>query len=64
MMLLKRYIRLELGTLVEIGRGRKDPEWIARILASRHRSAAGRSAPAHGLFLVCVDYGGSRPTEP
>ena len=61
---LRHMVRAIVGTLVEIGRGRKDPEWIARILASRHRSAAGRSAPAHGLFLVGVAYADAVPTEP
>jgi tRNA pseudouridine38-40 synthase len=61
---LRHMVRAIVGSLIEIGRGRQPPEWIARVVGSRDRSAAGRTAPAHGLFLVCVDYGGSRPTEP
>jgi tRNA pseudouridine38-40 synthase len=44
------------GTLVEIGRGRRPPEWICDAVASRSRSAAGVTAPAAGLFLIRVDY--------
>ena len=39
------------------GRGRKPVDWIAAVIASRDRSAAGPTAPPHGLFLVRVDYG-------
>jgi tRNA pseudouridine38-40 synthase len=61
---LRHMVRAIVGSLVEIGRGRQPPEWIARVVASRDRSAAGRTAPALGLFLISVDYGGARPAEP
>jgi tRNA pseudouridine38-40 synthase len=44
---------------VEIGRGKQPVEWIDRVLASRDRATAGPTAPAAGLFLVGVDYGGA-----
>ena len=44
------------GTLLEIGRGRRSPEEIPRILAACDRSQAGRTAPAAGLTLVRVHY--------
>jgi tRNA pseudouridine38-40 synthase len=49
------------GTLVEVGRGRFPPEWLDAVLGARDRRAAARTAPAHGLFLVGVEYA---PAEP
>ena len=57
---LRHMVRAIVGTLVDVGRGRHDPQWMRNIIASRDRSQAGRTAPAHGLFLVAVGYGGSR----
>jgi len=53
---LRHMVRTLVGTLVEIGRGRRDPQWIGEVLASRQRAQAGLTAPPHGLFLVRVDY--------
>ena len=44
------------GTLVEVGLGRFSPEEVKRIIESRDRSSAGRTAPSHGLYLVMVYY--------
>jgi tRNA pseudouridine38-40 synthase len=55
---LRHMVRAVVGSLVEVGRRRQTPEWIRRVLEARDRSAAGQTAPAHGLFLVDVDYGG------
>jgi tRNA pseudouridine38-40 synthase len=57
---LRHMVRAIAGSLVEIGRGRQQPEWMTDLLDSRDRSAAGRTAPAHGLFLVSVDYADRR----
>jgi len=54
---LRHMVRAITGTLMEIGRSRQRPEWICDLIASRDRAQAGRTAPAHGLFLVRVDYG-------
>jgi len=54
---LRHMVRSMVGTLVEIGRGRRRVEWIDDVLASRDRAAAGPTVPAAGLFLVSVDYG-------
>ncbi len=48
------------GTLIEAGLGRFSSDDVKRMLRSRDRSAAGRTAPAHGLYLVTVFYGRSR----
>jgi tRNA pseudouridine38-40 synthase len=53
---LRYMVRSLVGTLVEIGRGQRQPEDIARLLAQPDRSAAGRTAPARGLFLMKVEY--------
>jgi len=44
------------GTLVEVGLGRFDPAEVKRMLKSRDRTTAGRTAPAQGLYLVKVYY--------
>jgi tRNA pseudouridine38-40 synthase len=54
---LRHMVRIIMGSLVEVGRGRKPVEWIGGLLASRDRAAAGPTAPALGLFLVSVAYG-------
>lgn len=53
---LYNMVRNIVGTLVEIGRGRKPVEWMAEVLAQRDRRAAGMVAPPQGLFLVQVWY--------
>jgi len=44
------------GTLLEIGQGRIEPEELLAVLESKDRSRAGASAPADGLFLNRVVY--------
>jgi len=53
---LRHMVRNVVGSLVDVGRGRVPPAWIADVLASRDRTKAGRTAPARGLFLVGVKY--------
>jgi tRNA pseudouridine38-40 synthase len=60
---LRHMVRNIVGTLVEIGLGRRAPASIEAVLASRDRSAAGPTAPARGLFLTRVHYG-ALATEP
>ena len=54
---LYNMVRNIVGSLVEVGRGRQSPAWIADVLAARNRKLAGMTAPPQGLFLVSVDYG-------
>src|SRR5262249_27695237 len=49
---LRHMVRSLVGSLVEVGRGKQPPEWIAHLLTSCDRSRAGQTAPALGLFLV------------
>jgi tRNA pseudouridine38-40 synthase len=53
---LRHMVRAIVGSLVEVGRGRRPAEWIADVLTSRDRAAAGPTAPPEGLFLVSVAY--------
>jgi tRNA pseudouridine38-40 synthase len=53
---LRHMVRNIVGTLVEVGVGRWQPSHVTEILASRDRTQAGPTAPAHGLFLVRVIY--------
>ena len=52
---LYNMVRIIVGTLVDIGRGRID-ESLEDIIASKDRGRCGHTAPAHGLFLKKVDY--------
>lgn len=53
---LYNMVRAIVGTLVEIGRGARHEGWAAEVLEARDRRAAGKTAPAHGLCLLRVDY--------
>jgi tRNA pseudouridine38-40 synthase len=53
---LRYMVRNLVGTLVEIGQGRRPPEAMSAILAGGERAAAGPTAPAHGLCLEHVTY--------
>jgi tRNA pseudouridine38-40 synthase len=53
---LRHMIRILAGTLTEVGKGARPPEWIANVLAARHRTAAARTAPAAGLTLEWIRY--------
>ena len=53
---LRHMVRAIVGTLVEVGRGRKPAAWMSEVLESRERRRAGPTAPATGLFLVGVEY--------
>ena len=53
-------VRSIVGTLVDVGLGRREASSIARTLAARDRQAAGRVAPPTGLVLWSVDYSGTR----
>ena len=53
---LYNMVRTIAGTLLDIGRGRLDPEVVRRALASGERSIVGPTAPAGGLYLLSVQY--------
>lgn len=53
---LKYMVRNIVGTLVEIGSGKRPPEEMKKIIESKDRNNAGITAPAHGLYLKEVKY--------
>lgn len=53
---LYNMVRIIAGTLMEVGRGRMQPEDMVSILEARDRAAAGPTAPAHGLTLVKYEF--------
>lgn len=53
---LPRMVRNIVGALVEVGQGRRPPEWIAEVLDYRDRRLGSVVAPAHGLALTAVGY--------
>ena len=55
---LYNMVRILTGTLIEVGLGKRDPEEVREILLKKDRQAAGFTAPAEGLFLENVSYGG------
>jgi len=58
---LRNMVRAVVGSLLEVGRGKQEPEWIASLLdGGGTRCDAGESVPGHALFLSGVEY----PDEP
>ena len=53
---LYNMVRIMVGTLVEVGLGKIKPEEIDEIIKSKDRTKAGKTLPAHGLYLVEVNY--------
>jgi tRNA pseudouridine38-40 synthase len=53
---LYNMVRNIVGTLIEVARGRYQPEWIAELIAQGDRGPGGQTAPPEGLFLKKVDY--------
>lgn len=53
---LHNMVRTIAGTLVEVGRGHRRPEWVQDVLAACDRTAAGSCAPAKGLTFASVKY--------
>lgn len=53
---LRHMVRILVGTLLQVGSGRRDPDDLAVVLAARDRGRAGPTAPAHALTLLEVYY--------
>ena len=49
-------VRILVGTLLEVGRGTRQPEDMPALLEARDRRLAGPTAPPEGLCLMKVDY--------
>jgi tRNA pseudouridine38-40 synthase len=53
---LYKMVRNLVGTLLEIGKGRRPVNDVVQLLQDKDRVKAGAAAPAHGLFLFSVSY--------
>ena len=53
---LHNQVRNMVGTLVEVGAGRKPVAWVADVLAAKDRQVSGPKAPACGLFFLWANY--------
>lgn len=53
---LYNMVRIIAGTLMEVGQEKRTPESMKTVLATKDRSAAGPTAPAHGLTLVKYEF--------
>ena len=53
---LRHMVRNMVGTLVEVGRGKRPSSWVRDVILSRDRAQAGQTAPPQGLFLMGVAY--------
>jgi tRNA pseudouridine38-40 synthase len=60
---LRHMVRVLVGTLVEVGRGKRTPEEFAGLLLGAPREAAGPTAPAQGLFLWRIRYEDGRKLQ-
>jgi tRNA pseudouridine38-40 synthase len=57
---MRQMNRVLVGTMLEVASGRRSVEDFVALLSGRPRSEAGPTAPAHGLYLAGVGYGGER----
>lgn len=53
---LRNMVRAMVGSLLDVGFGKKEPEWIQQMLLQKNRCAAGHSVPGNALFLVEIEY--------
>lgn len=53
---LYNMVRIISGTLLDVGLGKIEPSEIEDIINSKDRTRAGKTLPAHGLYLVKVNY--------
>ncbi|MFC7372625.1 tRNA pseudouridine(38-40) synthase TruA [Fictibacillus iocasae] len=53
---LYNMVRIIVGTLLDVGQGKIEPGSISELLRARDRTKAGKTAPAHGLYLNRVFY--------
>ena len=61
---MRRMNRVLVGTMLQVAAGQRSLSSFAALLRGAPRSAAGVTAPAHGLYLAGVGYGEERVLEP
>jgi tRNA pseudouridine38-40 synthase len=58
---MRHMVRVLVGTMLEVGEGRRSVEDFASLLSGAPRENAGETAPPHGLYLASVRYRGVTP---
>lgn len=53
---LRNMVRAIVGSLIEVGRGKREPSWIRDLITSGTRSDAGSSVPGNALFFCGAEY--------
>lgn len=53
---LRNMVRAMVGSLLDVGFGKREPQWIQQMLSQKNRCAAGHSVPGNALFLVEIEY--------
>jgi tRNA pseudouridine38-40 synthase len=53
---MRNMVRILIGTMLEVGGGRRSPDNFKKLLQGATRSDAGDTAPPHGLYLESVGY--------
>ena len=53
---MRNQVRILVGTMLEVGQGRRSVDDFGALLGGRPRAEAGETAPPHGLYLVSVRY--------
>lgn len=53
---LRGMVRALVGTLLEVGQGRQEPNWVKQVIEAQDRTKAGRNVPPEGLSLTEVAY--------
>lgn len=53
---MRNMVRILVGTMLEVGGGRRSPDSFTKLLAGAPRTEAGETAPPHGLCLESVSY--------
>lgn len=53
---LHHMVRNLVGTLLQVGRGKRPPQWVREVLESRDRAQAAQTFAAEGLYLEAVEY--------
>ena len=60
---LRNMVRAIVGSLIEVGNGKKEPDWISDLIANGTRSDAGSSVPGHALFFSGAEYPEELPSD-
>ena len=53
---LQHMVRNVAGVLIEIGKGKRGPDWVGELLEARDRTRGAATAPPQGLYLTRIDY--------